>query len=49
MAQQQPPPPFVPALVALSYDVAELDALIDVHFSACTVLGFGTLGFVRPT
>jgi hypothetical protein len=36
-----PPPPFVPPLVALSYDVAELDTLIERHFDGCSLVGFG--------
>jgi hypothetical protein len=39
-----PPPPFVPPLVALSYDVAELDALIERHFDGCALVGFGACG-----
>ena len=38
---EAPPLPFVPLVVALSYDLAELDSLIAQHFSACTVIGFG--------
>ena len=44
---EAPPLPFVPLVVALSYDLAELDALLEQHFSACAVIGFGALLFVR--
>ena len=44
---EAPPLPFVPLVVALSYDPAELDALIAQHFSACTVIGFGTVSRLR--
>ena len=44
---EAPPLPFVPLVVALSYDLAELDALLEQHFSACAVIGFGASLVVR--
>jgi hypothetical protein len=40
------PPTFLPGIVELSYNAAEIDALIDFHFSDCDVVGFGAF-FLR--
>ena len=48
MAAAAPPPPFVPRTVALSYDVAELDALCATHFAECDVVGFGARPLSSP-